>query len=222
MAAPYPILYSFRRCPYAMRARMALLHANITVIIREIQLSNKHAVFLRDSPKGTVPVLMLTDGTILDESMDIVTYAFKHINHPQPNGTHPHTINEHPLCFMLQNTFIKAVTRLKYHERYTQHDIDQAHLTALNFLSELENTLQQQDYLSGNQLGQLDTIVFPFVRQWYRADAQTFMALPYPQTQAWLAHIIASDLFQSIMVKIKPWASNQTTVILQPPPKPKQ
>lgn len=206
MSSNYPILYSFRRCPYAMRARIALLHNHIPVILREINLKDKHPIFLQTSLKGTVPVLVLDDQTIIDESLAIVDYAFGH------NQASYHT---HPLYQSIGSSFTSAVTRLKYHERYTEEEVLQAKQDAHAFLSTLEACLAKQSHIEGAKLGPLDTIVFPFVRQLYRSDDQAFMALPFPHTQHWMHAIIESKLFEAVMLRTKVWQEGEAPAVLQ-------
>ena len=215
MDSQLPVLYSFRRCPYAMRARISLLLADIPVVLREIDLKNKHPVFLQTSPKGTVPVLVLPNGEVIDESIAIVNHAYgTRSAATQPTHGASHT-SAQPLSAMLDSHFIKAVTRLKYHERYTTDEVIQAQHDAATFLSALEANLAHQAYLAGHSLGRLDVVIFPFVRQLYRSDTDRFMALPYPHTQRWMLDVIESTVFKGAMIKTKVWEPEQPPLILK-------
>ena len=191
-----PILYSYRRCPYAMRARMALKLANIDVEIREIALRNKPAHMLQVSPKATVPVLVLPDGKVIDESLDIMYWALK--EHPLIKGI---DANFEALVLENDQVFKRALDAYKYPERQT-------HLTQLEhraqgeiFLQKLENLLQKNQYLLSATLSLADIAIFPFVRQFAAVDTAWFATAPYPKLRAWLKVLVESTLFVSVMEK---------------------
>jgi glutathione S-transferase len=216
MQSKYPILYSFRRCPYAMRARLALVSANIPVILREIDLQHKHPQFLSDSPKGTVPVLILNDATVLDESLDIVDYAFSQIPAEQLSFDVRGAADiKNELLSMMNAHFISAVTTFKYHERYTDSEHDLAKKGIHHFLDALNVHLKRQRYIVADVWSQADVIVFPFVRQLYRSDQDYFNGLPYQQVKRWLMDIIDSTIFLTVMDKSEVWETNQDPVILK-------
>ncbi len=191
-----PILYSHRRCPYAMRARMALKLANIDVEIREIALRNKPAHMLQASPKATVPVLLLPDGKVIDESLEVIYWALK--EHPLIEGI---DTNFEALVLENDQVFKRALDAYKYPER-------QPHLTQLEhraqgeiFLQKLENLLQKNQYIHSTTLTLADIAIFPFVRQFAAVDKAWFAAAPYPKLQAWLQMLVESTLFVSVMEK---------------------
>ena len=191
-----PILYSHRRCPYAMRARMALKLAAIDVEIREIALRDKPAHMLQISPKATVPVLVLPDGKVIDESLEVIYWALK--EHPLIEGI---DTNFEALVLENDQVFKRALDAYKYPER-------QPHLTQLEhraqgeiFLQKLENLLQKNQYILSTTLTLADIAIFPFVRQFAAVDKAWFAAAPYPKLQAWLQMLVESTLFVSVMEK---------------------
>ena len=196
-----PILYSYRRCPYAMRARMALKLANIPVEIREISLRDKPTHMLHVSPKGTVPVLVLQDGSVIDESLAIMKYALKeHVLQP--------SINAASKAIILENDtrFKQALDCYKYPERHPEKSQKQHRQQGEMFLQQLENLLQQNNYLFGAQASFADYAIFPFVRQFAAVDMSWFGGFnqdnaDYPQLRIWLKNLLESDLFKSVMQK---------------------
>lgn len=194
-----PILYSYRRCPYAMRARMALNVAKIDVEIREITLRDKPAHMLQVSPKGTVPVLVLPDGRVLEQSLDIMLWALKmhdpkgwlHANHPEAMQ----------LIASNDADFKQTLDRYKYPERYPEYPQTEYRTRGELFLQQLENALQAQPYLLGQQPCVADIAIFPFIRQFAAVDAAWFSQSPYMGLRRWLEGWVQSDLFASIMQK---------------------
>ena len=194
-----PVLYSFRRCPYAMRARMALHVSGIEVEHREIVLRAKPEAMLDASPKGTVPVLVLDDGRVIDESLDIMRWALRQ-NDPEGwlTGT------EHALIETNDGPFKHHLDRSKYS---TRHGSDPAEhrAAALAILAELDHRLQHQAHLHGEQRKFTDIAVFPFIRQFAHADREWFDAQPVPALRRWLDAHVESELFTAIMVKHTAW-----------------
>ena len=201
-----PILYSYRRCPYAMRARMALKLADIAVEIREISLRNKPAHLLAISPKGTVPVLQLPDGSVIDESLNIMFWAFK--NTREKNDALRASIyaaSEASLGMLLIKTndtsFKQALDAYKYPERYTTKTQAQHRADGEVFLQQLESLLLENTYLLGEIPSLADYAIFPFVRQFAAVDNAWFESATYPKLNAWLQAWLSSALFASIMQK---------------------
>lgn len=191
-----PILYSYRRCPYAMRARMALKLANIEVEIREVSLREKPAHMLQVSPKGTVPVLILEDGTVIDESLDIMLFSLK--RHALKASIHAPS-----RALILQNDtdFKRALDAYKYPERYPNKTLVGHRADGEVFLQKLENCLQQNKYLFGDDFGLADMAIFPFIRQFAAVDSAWFETADCPKLRAWLNGWLESDLFNSVMEK---------------------
>ena len=191
-----PILYSYRRCPYAMRARMALTLADIAVEIREISLREKPAHMLEISPKATVPVLMLPDGKVIEESLEIMYWALKE---------HALGANIHEACRALivenDTSFKQALDAYKYPERHKNLTQPQSRAQGEVFLQKLECLLEKNIYLLDAKPSLADIAIFPFVRQFAAVDSAWFEGVPYSKLRAWLNDWISSDLFKNIMTK---------------------
>ena len=194
-----PILYSYRRCPYAMRARLAIYVADIAIEIREISLRDKPAHLIQISPKSTVPVLVLQDGTVIEQSLDIMFWALKQYD-PQ-NWLDADFGNIQALVNENDTHFKQALDRYKYPERYPQ--LTQMHYRQQGevFLHQLEALLQQHAYLLKNTASLADMAIFPFVRQFASVDLAWFVSSGYPQLQNWLNNLIHSELFERVMEK---------------------
>lgn len=205
-----PVLYSYRRCPYAMRARMALRYAGIGVEIREISLRDKPTQMLQVSPKGTVPVLVLSDGQVLEQSLQIMDWALAQSDLDDWRYIHDPQAQAHMAELIARNDqqFKAALDRYKYPERYPEKTPQDYRAEGEQFIQSWDALLQQQAYLSGAHIGQADIAIFPFVRQFARVDEQWFNASRYRKLNTWLAEMCASTLFQSVMQKHPVW---QTT-----------
>lgn len=191
-------LYSFRRCPYAMRARMALRYSGVPVEIVEVSLKAKPAEMLAISPKGTVPVLD-ADGRVIDESLEIMRWALAQ-NDPQGwllDGDS--RIVE--LIEANDQGFKVDLNRYKYAERYPEQPMEVYRAQGAVFLQRLEGLLQDRDYLLADHPSLADIALLPFVRQFAHVDREWFAQTPYPRLQAWLHNFLESDLFTSIMKK---------------------
>lgn len=184
---PLPILYSFRRCPYAMRARMALIASGISIEIREVELRNKPKAMLTASPKGSVPVLVLPDGSVIDESWDIMLWALRQ-NDPQNwLGGHENTLPAAQRLLEENDTVFKCnLDCYKYPERFPEHPQDFYRAQGAVFLQKLEAHLRATPYLLGNTLSIADAALLPFVRQFAAVDAHWFASAPYPKLRDWL------------------------------------
>ena len=191
-------LYSFRRCPYAMRARMALRYSGVPVEIVEVSLKAKPAEMLAISPKGTVPVLY-ADGRVIDESLEIMRWALAQ-NDPQGwllggDSRIAELIEANDQGFKVD------LNRYKYAERYPEQPMEVYRAQGAVFLQRLEGLLQDRDYLLADHPSLADIALLPFVRQFAHVDREWFAQTPYPRLQAWLHNFLASDLFTSIMKK---------------------
>jgi glutathione S-transferase len=194
-----PILYSYRRCPYAMRARMALKYAGIAVEIREISLKDKPQSMLAVSPKATVPVLVLADGTLLEESLDIMYWALQQNDKDGWLGVD----SERSQALVAENdsSFKQALDKYKYAIRFPEQPAETYRLQGEVFLQKLEALLNQNSYLLADHISLADVAIFPFIRQFSGVDSVWFETAPYPKLKHWLQGLIASELFQSIMEK---------------------
>lgn len=202
------VLYSFRRCPYAMRARLALVAAGIPCVLREVKLSAKPASMLEASPKGTVPVLVLPDGKVIDESLDIMRWALRRHD---PQGWLER--EDAALIACNDGPFKRDLDRYKYPEK---HDADPlAHrAAAMDFLCTLDARLEAGGQLAGEAPGITDAAIMPFVRQFAAVDPDWFTAQPLARLQTWLQDHLASALFAAIMVREKPWSPGDAPVFL--------
>ncbi|MET3116791.1 glutathione S-transferase [Undibacterium sp. GrIS 1.8] len=212
-----PLLYSFRRCPYAMRARLAIKLSGVDVDIQEVSLRNKPQAMLDHSPKGTVPVLVLTDGRVIDQSLDIMCWAMaQHQQHDttlwlMPDGTLPSEV----LNLISQNDsrFKYDLDRYKYAERFPEYSATTYRERAEVFLLILDSRLQQHQYLSSEQLSMADLAILPFVRQCALVDADWFYSSRYQHLIAWLDRFLQSDLFIAVMAKAPTISSANPLVI---------
>ena len=205
MTSALPVLYSFRRCPYAIRARSALAVSGVGYELREVSLKNKPAEMLAASPKATVPVLVLPGGQVIDESLDIMRWA---LTKNDPDGWLSPALDD-MLALIADNDgkFKHALDRYKYPNRYPlESDSDEKafalaqRLEAASWLQTVESRLSQ-GWLRGAQLSLADMAILPFVRQFAHTDATWFAAQPWPQLQAWLANFEASAMFKNVMAK---------------------
>ncbi|CAG0952274.1 glutathione S-transferase [Methylophilaceae bacterium] len=200
-----PVLYSYRRCPYAMRARMALRYAGIEVEIREISLKDKPRHILQCSPKGTVPVLVLHDGTVVDESLDIMEWA---LAQHDPDGWRRDIGLAMPLITENDGSFKRALDRYKYAVRFPEQPAETYRKEGERFLATLEARLSGHRYLLGDVLHQADVAIFPFVRQFSMVDADWFAASAYPALRSWLHGLVDSELFTGAMQKYPAWVES--------------
>lgn len=208
--ADLPLLYSFRRCPYAMRARMALWVAGVTVELREVKLANKPDELLEASSKGTVPVLVLPDGQVVDESLDVMRWA---LSQNDPEGWL--TGDDAALIARNDCEFKRHLDRYKYPNRYPDEDStsDYHREQGLAVLQDLDARLAKHAFLCGDTRSLADMAIFPFIRQFANHDRAWFDAQPLPHLQGWLAGHLSSDIFTAIMVKHTPWQAGDEAVI---------
>lgn len=205
----HKILYSFRRCPYAMRARLALAACQISYELREISLKNKPEEFLQTSPKGTVPVLVLEEGTLIDESLDVVHWAIKQSD-PENLGNlsdDQKSLGQH-LIEALSADFTPALRRYKYFENYPEKTQQDYRLEAESYLKKLEEALSKTAYLVSDHLSYVDYIIFPFVRQCARVEENWFIDAGFDHLQKWWLEINESAVFQKVMQKYDLWDSS--------------
>lgn len=208
------VLYSFRRCPYAMRARLALafcLPAN-SVELREVVLKDKPKGMLEISPKGTVPVLQLNDGKIIGESLDIMHFALvqstSQLNYLYPDDLKT-KINE--LIEINDGEFKWALDRYKYSDRYEESE-EYYRDKGQVFLKRLNDLLQKNNYLLGDDVSLADLAIFPFVRQFAHVDSEWFEQCEYECLKNWLDTWLRSPLFMSIMNKYNQWQPDSKPV----------
>lgn len=201
------ILYSFRRCPYAMRARLALRVSGLSYEHREVSLKAKPAEMLALSPKATVPVLQCDNGTVLEESLDIMHWALSFSDPEQwlPQNTAESTQTAE-LIAINDGPFKANLDKYKYAVRFPE--ASEADYRALNIplLADLEECLKTHRYLLADRITLADMALFPFVRQFAHVDRDWFYAQPWPRVHNWLQAHLVSDIFQAVMKKYPLWA----------------
>ena len=197
-----PLLYSFRRCPYAMRARMAVFKANISVNLQEVSLKDKPQAMLEASSKGTVPVLCLDDH-VIDESLDIMKWALS-INDPDQwlsAYTEAQADEAWQLVNCNDNEFKHWLDKYKYSSRFPEYEESYYRDQCDSFLAILETKLSRQAFLFGNSITFADIAIFPFVRQFSMVDQKWFEQCHYPALRIWLNSLLDLPLFKHIMAK---------------------
>jgi glutathione S-transferase len=203
-----PILYSFRRCPYAMRARLAISSAGLTCRLREVVLRDKPDEMLDASPKGTVPVLVLGDATVIDQSLDIMRHALASGDPERwlsPEEGSPEAMLD--LISACDGPFKHHLDRYKYASRYEDEGaIAEDHRDAGSvFLKTLDERLETRHQLFGERVSLADMAVMPFIRQFANTDRAWFDSAPYPHLKTWLAGHLDSERFKRIMPKFAQW-----------------
>jgi len=202
-----PILWSFRRCPYAMRARLAIAASGIPVELREIVLRDKPDAFLAASPSATVPCLQ-TAGGVIDESLDIMLWA---LGQNDPEGWLAR--DETDLITRCDGPFKQALDRYKYPTRYDGVDQEEARNRASRFLGDINTQLAEKSWLYGEQPSLVDMALLPFIRQCAHVDLNWFEAQPWPHLIRWLTAFKTSERFASVMAKHPQWTAAQAVVL---------
>lgn len=201
-----PILYSFRRCPYAIRARLAIKISSVQVELREVVLADKPEAMLACSPKGTVPVLLLPDGSVIDESLDIMLWAL-HQHDPQKwladNPASRDEVNQ--LVDLNDGEFKQNLDRYKYSDRYPEQPMEVYRQQAEVFLQLLEERLAKNQYLTASNISLADMAILPFIRQFANVDKDWFDRTPYNKLKVWMESLLADKLFSDAMIKYPRW-----------------
>jgi len=217
----YPILYSFRRCPYAMRARLALIVSDRICELREVVLRDKPRDMLAASAKGTVPVLVNLDGQVLDESIDIMLWA---LNQHDPEGWLRPDLGDLQtmldLIAQFDQEFKYHLDRYKYAERYPGANPQTHRAAGATYLARLNAQLSETQHLFGDRLSLADMAIAPFVRQFAHSDQTWFSQQPWLQLQTWLDRLIGSEIYSQAMQKYPKWESHQAGVRFPAMPEP--
>ncbi len=207
----YPILYSFIRCPYAMRARMALKLTNTKCEIREVRLNNKPKQMIDKSPKGTVPVLVLQK-KVIDESNDIIEWALSSNNIFDGNIDHDQIDLTNDLIELFDSKFKYNLDRYKYATRYENINKDKHKKECLEILINLENLISNEGWILGSKINKLDISILPFIRQFRIADIEWFdKQNKIKGIQKILFNFLDSNLFKEVMYKYDVWEENAET-----------
>ena len=208
-----PILYSFRRCPYAMRAHMALWASGQAYALREVVLKDKPAHMLELSPKGTVPVLLLPSGDVIDESLSVMAWA---LGQNDPLGWLDTTAEAGALVQACDADFKSHLDRYKYASRYEDSDPLAHRQAGEQFVGRLDAILARSAHLSGECQTLADIAIAPFVRQFALADWDWFFDTPYVSVQRWLSAFIDTPPFTAVMDKFPPWRPGDDETIIRP------
>lgn len=210
----YPILYSFRRCPYAMRARLAIAASGQVCELREVVLRDKPQALLQASPKATVPVLIDEQGQVIDQSLDVMLWALQ--RHDPQHWLAP-TFQDLPAMLALIDQcdagFKHHLDRYKYPDRYENANAIEHRDQAGLWLTHLETRLAGTPFLFGSQAALADMAIAPFVRQFAHTDRDWFDQQPWPALQRWLQAWQQSALFERVMVKFAPWTPDSARVL---------
>lgn len=206
-----PVLYSFRRCPYAIRARMALVYSGIPVELREVKLSDMPESMLQLSPKATVPVLALDNGQIIDESLDIMNWS---LSRSDPELWRDIDASAKQLIHRCDEEFKPLLDHYKYADRHPLLSQADHRARAEVFLLELEQRLELHDCLHDNRYRLVDIAIMPFVRQFAGVDAEWFEGSKFQRLKKWLSTLIATELFSSIMKKHPFWQPGSDAIRL--------
>lgn len=208
-----PILYSFRRCPYAMRARLAIFASQQAVMLREVVLRDKPQEMLDISPKATVPVLQLSSGQVIDESLDIMKWALG-VHDPYGwLGDEVTLAAMFELIGQVDGSFKKNLDRYKYGNRYPDENTSDQRDQGVVFLSRLNEQLEPYGQLFGAKPMLADYAIFPFVRQFANVDRTWFDRLDLPFLHQWLEGHLQSDLFRHILQKYRQWKTGDEAVL---------
>lgn len=204
-----PILWSFRRCPYAMRARLAIQSSGVQVVLQEILLREKPPPFLAASPKGTVPVVQDGD-RVIEESRDVMLWA---LGRNDPEGWLDMPREGHALIDLNDGPFKSALDHTKYAVRFPDRCEDDERAKAMTFLTDLNDRLAQSAFVMGDRRTLADMAILPFVRQFANTDRAWFDAQGLGPLTAWLDDFLASERFRAIMTKYPPWQEGQDQVL---------
>ena len=212
----FPILYSLQNCPYAMRARLALLLSEQTIIIRAITLKNKPQAMLDASPKGTVPVLVLADGTVIEESIDIMHWALQQ-NDPNNLLAQAQPDTQQAIIALIQrgdDQFKHPLEQYRAAKRYHRDTELKWRQQCEVFIQELEQRLTDNGFFIGNSVSLADYAFIPFMRQFGRVDRKWFATAPYPKVKAWLSTQLQSQLYARMMNKHQLWSQEAQCCLL--------
>ena len=212
MDTKLPVLYSFRRCPYAIRARMAIAESLQQVELREVDLKHKPQELLDISPKATVPVLQLSHGEIFEESIDIMFWA---LNADDPKNWLLDAEGQltKELIKTNDNEFKHYLDRYKYADRFPENPVAYYREQASVFPARLDVLLENKGFLMSEKASMVDIAVFPFIRQFAFVDKHWFDSMPWRYLQGWLKYFLESALFESVMKKQLPWKAGDDPVI---------
>jgi glutathione S-transferase len=196
-----------------MRARLAIKYSGVQVELREVVLRSKPQAMLGISPKGTVPVLQLSNGDVIDESWDIVHWATSQADRNHIRGDVQRVTVANQLVEQNDNDFKQHLDHYKYADRFPEFSAEHYRTQAETFLTMLDQRLAQHDFLIDNQASLADIGIFPFIRQFAHVDIDWFRQTPYSNLHRWFDYYLSSELFASIMNKYTPWEEGQPALL---------
>lgn len=218
-----PILYSLRNCPYAMRARIAIVKARQKVWLRDLVLSNKPKEMITASPKGTVPVIVLSNGAVIEESLDVMLWALKKTD---PNDLLHRNIGENynknrdnilidmlELIYEFDHGFKICLEQYKCAKRYKENNIELCRQACELYLKKLEQRLTHHLFLFSDKESLADIALLPFIRQFAKIERQWYLQSPYPMVRKWLDNYLQSPMFTKVMAKYPLWLDSHETVV---------
>ncbi|GHE81351.1 glutathione S-transferase [Thalassotalea profundi] len=209
-----PILYSLRNCPYAMRARLAIYKSTIAIELRDVVLTDKPTAMLAASPKGTVPIVVLPSGQVIDESLDVMLWA---LSEKDPNNLLLSTTENLDEMLVLINQFDQefkqALEQYKCAKRYHESNLVQYRQACETYIQQLEKRLTTYKYFFGDQESLADIALLPFIRQFARVERQWYLQSPYPKLKQWLNRYLQSPMFTKIMTKYPLWTEQSDQII---------
>jgi len=205
-----PILYSFRRCPYAIRARLAIKVSQIKVELREVLLKDKPDEMLAISPKGTVPVLLLPNGQAIEESREIMQWA---LSQNDPKNWLSNLQESYDLIDHNDHQFKPLLDLYKYADRHPENSRDVYREQTESFINLLDQRLRINQYLLSDKISFADMAIFPFVRQFAFVDKNWFDQTPYLKLRTWLEEMLTSEIFNSVMDKYSRWKPESSLTI---------
>ena len=206
-----PILYSLRRCPYCVRARLSLLLAQQSVMLRDVVTSNLPAEMLKASPKGTVPVLVMSDSSVIDESLDIMLWALRQNDPLNLLLSDRFDDSQSMMAIIAQNDneFVPVLDKYKIASRYHHSNEVEYRDKCIQFLRVIEQRLESRTYIMGNKASLADYAVLPFMRQFSRVDRKWFLNAPFPKLQQWLTRLYQDPLYSKAMTQYPRWLDNR-------------
>lgn len=193
-----PTLYTFRRCPYAIRARLAIAVSGVVVTHHEVELRNKPAAMLAISPKGTVPVLHLANGAVIDESLDIMRWALRQ------NDPENWLVNDERHAALIEQndtSFKRHLDHYKYPNRVPEPSMENHRAACEKFVQTLDNRLALSAFLTGDKFAFADAAIVPFIRQFAHVDKDWFYQSRHHHVIKWLDRILGSAIFAEVMKK---------------------
>lgn len=202
MPSNKPLLFTFRRCPYAIRARLALALARVDYNTLEVDLNNKPERLLQLSPKATVPVLLLADGRLIEQSLDIMLWALQQSGSAEvlPKTDADRAISMQHIAEN-DGPFKQALNRYKYPERHPEYSAIEHQQAATQWIVQWNSALAMDAYFLGSQPSLADYALLPFIRQFAKVNQAYFDALPVEKLQTWLHHLTQTELFKQVMRK---------------------